>query len=76
MNEKYELPQIDFPETWLAGTDINKELLELYANYPVRLKCEICVFCAGGEVEASVNLKQIKVYANHLVVLPPEVYCK
>ena len=36
-----ELPKIDLPEEWLVGTGISKELLGLYRNYPVRLKCEI-----------------------------------
>ncbi|EJX10279.1 transcriptional regulator, AraC family [gut metagenome] len=66
-----ELPHIDLPEDWLAGTDVSKELLNLYANYPVRLKCEICVLCAGGKVNAAVNLKQIEVVAGDFVVLPP-----
>lgn len=71
MKKKEDLPDIDFPETWLAGTDISKELLQMYAHYPVRLKCEMCVFCTGGEVEATVNLKHIRVLANDLVILPP-----
>lgn len=66
-----ELPQIDLPEEWIAGTDISRELLAMYANYPVRLKCEICVFCAGGEVEASLNLNRITVHACDFVLLPP-----
>lgn len=66
-----ELPHIDFPEDWLAGTDVSKELLNLYANYPVRLKCEMCVLCAGGKVNAAVNLKQIEVVSGDFVVLPP-----
>ena len=40
-----ELPKIDLPEEWLVGTGISKELLGLYRNYPVRLKCEIFVLC-------------------------------
>lgn len=66
-----ELPHIDLPEDWLAGTDVSKELLNLYANYPVRLKCEMCVLCAGGKVNAAVNLKQIEVVSGDFVVLPP-----
>lgn len=65
------MPHIDLPEDWLAGTDVSKELLNLYANYPVRLKCEMCVLCAGGKVNAAVNLKQIEVVSGDLVVLPP-----
>ena len=36
-----ELPKIDLPEEWLVGTGISKELLGLYRNYPVRLKCAL-----------------------------------
>ena len=43
-----ELPKIDLPEEWLVGTGISKELLGLYRNYPVRLKCEIFVLCTSG----------------------------
>lgn len=66
-----ELPHIDLPEDWIAGTDVSKELLNLYANYPVRLKCEMCVLCNGGKVNAAVNLKQIEVGVHDFVVLPP-----
>lgn len=66
-----ELPKIDLPEDWLAGTDINKELLGLYTNFPVRLKCEVFVLCIEGTVEATLNLKKIQVYPHSLVTLPP-----
>ncbi len=36
-----DMPKIDLPEDWLAGTDINPDLLSLYTDFPVRLKCEI-----------------------------------
>ena len=66
-----ELPKIDLPEDWLAGTDINKELLGLYTNFPVRLKCEVFVLCIEGTVEATLNLNKIQVYPHSLVTLPP-----
>lgn len=66
-----ELPKIDLPEDWLAGTDINKELLGLYTNFPVRLKCEVIVLCIEGTVEATLNLNKIQVYPHSLVTLPP-----
>lgn len=66
-----ELPKIDLPENWVIGTDINKDLLGLYTNYPVRLKCEIFVLCLDGTVEASVNLNHITVKANDFVTLTP-----
>lgn len=66
-----ELPKIDLPENWVIGTDINKDLLSLYTNYPVRLRCEIFVLCLEGTVEASVNLNHITVRENNFVTLTP-----
>lgn len=70
-NKQKELPKVDLPEPWLAGTDIDPKLLNLYADFPVRLKCEMVILCRGGEVEASVNLNRIAVHADSLVVLTP-----
>lgn len=66
-----ELPKIDLPENWIAGTDISKELLSLYKNYPIRLKCEIIVLCVSGEIEAFVNLNHITVKPNDIITLMP-----
>lgn len=65
------IPKFDLPENWLAGTDISKELLGLYKNYPVRLKCEIMALCMDGEIEASVNLNHITVNKNDIITLMP-----
>ncbi len=65
------LPKFDLPEDWLTGTDISKELLGLYKNYPVRLKCEIIALCMGGEIEASVNLNHFNVRKNDIITLMP-----
>lgn len=65
------IPKFDLPEDWLAGTDISKELLGLYKNYPVRLKCEIMALCMEGEIEASVNLNHITVNKNDIITLMP-----
>lgn len=59
------------PEDWLVGTDISRELLSMYANYPVRLKCEVFVLCMGGEVEASVNLNKVHAKAGDAILLTP-----
>lgn len=66
-----KLPQIDLPEEWVAGTDISKELLSMYTNFPCRLKAEIIVLCMSGEIEATLNLNHIKVEKNQLAVLMP-----
>ena len=66
-----ELPKIDLPEEWLIGTGINKDLLNLYTNFPCRLKSEIFVLCMDGEIEASVNLNHFTVHANDFVTIMP-----
>lgn len=66
-----ELPQIDIPENWIVGTDITKELLSMYANYPVRLKCEIFAFIADGEVDVLVNTNRYQIRANEFATLLP-----
>ena len=66
-----ELPKIDLPEEWLIGTGINKDLLNLYTNFPCRLKSEIFVLCMAGEIEASVNLNHFTVHANDFVTIMP-----
>ena len=66
-----ELPKIDLPEEWLIGTGVNKELLNLYTNFPCRLKAEIFVLCMKGEIEASVNLNRITVRANDFITIMP-----
>ena len=66
-----KLQKIDLPKDCLAGTDSNKELLGLYPNFPVRLKCEVFVLCIEGTVEATLNLNKIQVYPHSLVTLPP-----
>ena len=66
-----ELPKIELPEEWIIGTGISKELLNLYTNFPCRLKSEIFVLCMDGEIEASINLNRIKVKANDFVTIMP-----
>ena len=70
MMEK-ELPHLELPEEWMVGTDISKNLLQLYTNFPCRLKSEIFVLCKGGEIEASVNLNRITVKANDFMTIMP-----
>ena len=52
-----DIPKIDLPQDWVIGKlsieDIG--LLNLYANYPCRLKAGIFVLCRGGESGGSVD---------------------
>ena len=58
-----DIPKIDLPEDWIIGKLTKSEigLLNLYANYPCRLKAEIFVLCLQGDLEASIDLTRYKV---------------
>ena len=68
-----DIPKIDLPQDWVIGKLSEKDigLLNLYANYPCRLKAGIFVLCLRGEVEASINLTQFKVEAGSFITILP-----
>ena len=70
---KNDIPKIDLPQDWVIGKLSEKDigLLNLYANYPCRLKAGIFVLCLRGEVEASINLTQFKVEAGSFITILP-----
>ena len=59
-----ELPKLDIPEDWIIGTDISREILNMYTNFPCRLKAGIFVLCLQGEIEASIDATNYTVKAN------------
>ena len=65
------LPKIDIPEDFVIGTGITENILNLYRNYPCRLKAEIFVLCMGGKIDATVNLSQYTVKKYDFVTLSP-----
>ena len=66
-----ELPKLDIPEDWIVGTDISKEILSLYTNFPCRLKAGIFALCMQGEIEASIDMTSYQVKANDFVTILP-----
>lgn len=66
-----ELPKIDIPVDWIIGTDISRDILNLYTNFPCRIKALIFVFCMQGNIEGAINLTryQIKPY-DFVTILP------
>lgn len=65
------LPKIDSPESFVIGTGITENILNLYRNYPCRLKAEIFVLCMEGQIDATINLSQYTVRENDFVTLSP-----
>lgn len=68
-----DIPKIDLPEDWIIGNLSHKDigLLNLYANYPCRLKAEIFVLCMQGEIEASINLTRYQVKPGSFITILP-----
>lgn len=65
------LPKIDIPENFVIGTGITENILNLYRNYPCRLKAEIFVLCMGGKIDATINLSQHTVKKYDFITLFP-----
>ena len=66
-----ELPKLDIPEDWVIGTDISREILNMYTNFTCRLKAGIFVLCLQGEIEASIHATNYTVKANDFVTIVP-----
>lgn len=66
-----ELPKLDIPEDWIVGKDISREILNMYTNFPCRLKAGIFVLCMQGEIEASIDTTNYRVKANDFVTIVP-----
>ena len=67
------LPKIDITEDFTIGSNecIDNNILNLYAEYPCRLKAEIFVLCMNGTIEASINLSDYTIKANDFITLTP-----
>lgn len=68
---KQELPKIDIPVDLIAGTIVGKDILNLYTNYPCRLKAQVFAFCLQGGIEASIDLARFKVKPLDFVSIVP-----
>ena len=70
---KKELPKIDITEDFVIGrnADIDLGILNLYTQYPCRLKAEIFVLCMDGSIDASINLSEYIIKKNDFVTLSP-----
>lgn len=70
---KKELPKIDITEDFVIGSnaDIDLGILNLYTQYPCRLKAEIFVLCMDGSIDASINLSEYIIKKNDFVTLSP-----
>lgn len=68
-----ELPKIDITVDFVIGSteDIDLNILNLYTQYPCRLKAEIFVLCMDGCVDASINLSEYRIKKHDFVTLSP-----
>lgn len=70
-NTTKELPKLDIPNDWIVGTNISRDILNMYTNFPCRLKAGIFALCIDGEIEASIDMTNYTVKANHLITILP-----
>ena len=66
-----EIPKLDLPEDIITRKQKNAEILNLYTNFPCRIKAEIFVFCRQGNIEASINLERFRIGSNQIVTVLP-----
>lgn len=66
-----ELPKIDIPEDIIIDTIHTASILQLYTNFPCRLKAQVLVLCTAGSIEASINLTRFTVKKNDFITLLP-----
>lgn len=68
-----ELPKIDITVDFVIGSteDIDLNILNLYTQYPCRLKAEVFVLCMDGSVDASINLSQYRIKKHDFITLSP-----
>ncbi|WP_455628235.1 helix-turn-helix domain-containing protein [Parabacteroides chinchillae] len=70
-----DIPKIDLPHDWIIGTNVTKEILSLYTDFPCRLKAQIFVLCMQGEIEVSINLTRFQVKpCCFITILPGSIF--
>lgn len=67
---KSEIIQIDTSEEWVIGNGIMPSYINYYANFPVKLECEVFIFCMEGSLEATVNLIRTVVSKGQVSLVP------
>lgn len=66
------LPKIDLiDQDFAIGTGIKENILNLYKDYPCRLKAEIFVLCMGGNIDATINLSRFSIKKYDFITLSP-----
>ena len=70
-----DIPKIDLPHDWIIRTNVTKEILSLYTDFPCRLKAQIFVLCMQGEIEVSINLTRFQVKpCCFITILPGSIF--
>lgn len=66
-----DLPKLDIPDNWVAGTHIGKDILNMYTNFPCRIKAGIFVLCLQGEIDVTIDTAHYHVTKNHFSIILP-----
>ncbi|MEF9930761.1 MAG: AraC family transcriptional regulator, partial [Bacteroidales bacterium] len=72
MKEENTLPKIDITEDFMIVTEVDIGTLNLYTNYPCRIKALVAVFCLEGGLEAELNMVNYNIKANDFATVLPD----
>lgn len=72
MKNDEQLPKIDISEDFLIVTEFDIGTLNLYTNYPCRIKAQVFIFCLSGEMDAELNMVPYAIKANDFVTVIPD----
>lgn len=73
-DHKDTMPKVDLPVELLVDDNISASILNMYSQYPCKIKAVIFALCISGEVDVTINLKEYKISACEFVTILPDSF--
>lgn len=74
VDHKDIMPKVDLPVELLVDDNINASILNMYSQYPCKIKAAIFALCISGEIIVTINLKEYKISACEFVTVLPDSF--
>ncbi|MCC8035963.1 MAG: helix-turn-helix domain-containing protein [Rikenellaceae bacterium] len=68
------LPALDIPVDFMAGGEIDYDVLRYYTQFPCKIRSAIFFMCTSGSLHATINFSQYTVRKGEFVFLVPDSY--
>lgn len=68
------LPALDIPQDFMAGKDLEYNLLRYYTRFPCKIRSAIFFICTAGEFRATVNFSEYTLNRGDFVFLVPDSF--